>query len=77
MGEKDKFVLIYLDDITVYSSSHQNHLQHLKRVFLKCMRFGISVNTKKSQFVLNEGKLLGHILSAAGVQIDPERVKAI
>ena len=77
MGEKDKFVLIYLDDIIVYSSNHQNHLQHLKKVFLKCRRFGILVNPKKSQFALNEGKLLGHIVSAAGVHIDPERVKAI
>jgi hypothetical protein len=35
MGEKDKFVLIYLDDITVYSNSHDEHLKHLKIVFLK------------------------------------------
>jgi ribonuclease HI len=40
VGEKDKFVLIYLDDITVYSSSHEEHLKHLKRVFLKCRQFG-------------------------------------
>lgn len=33
VGEKDKFVLIYLDDITVYSSSHHDHLQHLKKCF--------------------------------------------
>lgn len=45
-GEKDKFVLIYLDDITIYSSNHKNHLQHLKKVFLKCRRLGISVNPK-------------------------------
>lgn len=77
MGEKDKFVLIYLDDITIYSSSHHDHLQHLKRVFLKCRRFGISVNPKKSQFTLEEGKLLGHVVSVAGVQIDLERVKEI
>jgi len=67
VGEKDKFVLIYLDDITVYSSSHQDHVQHLKKVFLKFRRFGISVNPKKSQFALEEGKLLGHIVSATGV----------
>jgi len=67
VGEKDKFVLIYLDDITVYSSSHQDHLQHLKKVFLKCRRFGISVNPKKSQFSLEEGKLSGHVVSVAGV----------
>eukprot|EP00253_Pinus_taeda_P002601 PITA_02601 len=77
MGEKDKFVLIYLYDITIYSSSHHDHLQHLKKVFLNCRRFGISVNPKKSQFALEEGKLLGHIVSAAGVRFDPERVKVI
>eukprot|EP00253_Pinus_taeda_P015253 PITA_15253 len=65
VGEKDKFVLVYLDDITIYSSSHQDHLQHLRKVFLKCRMFGISVNPKKSQFSLEEGKLLGHIVSTA------------
>eukprot|EP00253_Pinus_taeda_P009480 PITA_09480 len=65
VGKKDKFVLIYLDVITVYSSSHQDHLQHLKKVFLKCRRFGISVDPKRSQFALEEGKLLGHIVSTA------------
>jgi hypothetical protein len=77
VGEKDKFVLIYLDDITVYSSSHEEHLKHLKRVFLKCRQFGISLNPKKSQFALRKGKLLGHIVSAEGVMIDPARVEAI
>jgi len=77
VGDKDKFVLVYLDDIIVYSSCHQDHLQHLKKVFLKCRRFGISVNPKKSQFSLEEGKLLGHIVSAVGVKIDPKRVKEI
>ena len=36
VGEKEKFVLIYLDDIIVFSSSQKDHLQHLKKVFLKC-----------------------------------------
>eukprot|EP00253_Pinus_taeda_P008099 PITA_08099 len=56
---------------------HHDHLQHFKKVFLKCRKFGISLNPKKSQFALEEGKLLGRVVSAAGVQIDPERVKAI
>ena len=46
-------------------------------MFLKCRRFEISLNPKKSQFALEDGKLLGHVVSAAGVQTDPERVKAI
>ena len=77
VGLKDKFVLIYLDDLTVYSHSHEEHLQHLRRVFMKCRKFGISLNPKKSQFALSKGKLLGHIVSAEGVKIDPVRVEAI
>jgi hypothetical protein len=49
----------------------------LKRTFLKCRRYGISLNPKKSNFALKEGKLLGHIVSADGVKIDPKRVEAI
>jgi hypothetical protein len=77
VGEKDKFVLIYLDDIIVYSSSREEHLNHLKRVFLKCRQFGISMNPKKSQIALKKGKLLGHIVSTEGVKVDPARVEAI
>ena len=69
VGIKDKFVLIYLDDLIVYSHSHHDHLQHLRKVFLKCRRYGISLNPKKSHFALNEGNLLGHIVSAKGVKL--------
>jgi hypothetical protein len=75
--EKDKFVVIYLDDIIVYSKTDEKHLQHLERVFLKCLKFGVSLNPKKSHFALEEGKLLGHIISKDGIRIDPARVEAI
>ena len=75
--EKDKFVVVYLDDITVYSKSDEKHCEHLERIFLKCMKFGISLNPKKSHFALEEGKLLGHIISKDGIRIDPGRVDAI
>ena len=65
--EKDKFVVIYLDDITVYSKTDEKHLQHLERVFLKCIRFGVPLNPKKSHFALEEGNLLGHIISKDGI----------
>jgi hypothetical protein len=77
IGERDKFVVIYLDDITVFSGSDTEHCEHLKRVFLKCRKFGLSLNPKKSLFSMKEGKLLGHIVSAEGVRIDPNRVEAI
>ena len=77
VGLKDKFVLIYLDDLTVYSHSHHDHLQHLRKIFLNCKRYGISVNPKKFQFALKEVNILGHIVSAEGVKIDPVKVEAI
>ena len=77
VGLKDNFVLIYFDDLTVYSNSYEEHFQHLRRVFLKCQQFGISMNPKNSQFSLKEGKLLGYLFSAEGVNIDPVRVEAI
>ena len=77
VGLKDKFFLIYLDDLIVYSNIHEEHLHHLRRVFLKCRKFGISLNSKKSQFALSKGKLLGDIFSAKCVKIYPLRVEAI
>jgi hypothetical protein len=70
IGEKDKFVVIYLDDLTVFSRSDKKNCYHLRRAFLKCKRFGLSLNPKKSLFSMQEGKLFGHIVSAEGVRIN-------
>ena len=75
--EKDKFVVVYMDDITMYSRLDKEHIQHLEKVFLKCKRYGISLNPWKSNFGLEEGKLLGNIISKDGIKIDMERIKAI
>ena len=56
------FLVIYLDDITVFSKTDNEHLDHLRQVFIKCRKFGIFLNLKKSIFGLEEGKLLGHII---------------
>jgi hypothetical protein len=77
IGEKDKFVVIYLDEITIFLRYDKEHCHHLKKVFMKCRGFGLSLNPKKSLFSMGEGKLLGHIVSAEGVRIDPSRVEAI
>ena len=66
-----------MDDITVYSRSDREHIHHLEKVFIKCRKFGVSLNPKNSNFALEEGKLLGHLISKYGIKIDPERVSAI
>lgn len=71
------FLVVYQDDITVFSKSDSEHLDHLRKVFIQCRKFGISLNPKKTLFGLEEGKLLGHIISKDGIRIDPARIEAI
>ena len=51
-GERDKFVVIYLDDITVFSQSNDEHLKNLIQTFLKCRKYGLSLDPKKSHFAV-------------------------
>lgn len=76
-NEKDVFLVVYLDDLIVFSNSGEEHLYHLKIVFQQCREYDISLNPKKSMFAMDEGKLLGHIISKEGIRIDPARVEAI
>jgi len=75
--EKDVFLVVYLDDVTIFSHSDGEHLHHLRVIFQKCRKFRISLNPKKILFAMEEGKLLGHIISKDDIQIDPSQVKAI
>ena len=66
-----------MDDITVYSRFVKDHIRHLERVFINCKKYGISLNPRKSNFALEEGKLLGHNISKEGIRIDPNRLSGI
>ena len=50
---------------------------HLRQIFERCRKYGISLNPKKCVFAVTKGKLLGHIVSKKGISIDPERIKDI
>ena len=77
IGEQDNFVVIYLEEITVFSKGDIEHIEHLRRTFDKCRRYGLSLNPQKSMFALEEGKLLGHIVTKEGVKIDSKWVQVI
>eukprot|EP00253_Pinus_taeda_P032977 PITA_32977 len=76
-GLINKTVVVYLDDITVFSKKRSNHLHDSNQIFDRCRRYDISLNPKKSFFALNQGKLLGFIISKDGIYIDPDRIKEI
>jgi hypothetical protein len=70
-------VVVYLDDVTVYSKNKDDHLTHLRVVLLRCRKYDISLNPKKSIFAVEQGKLLGFIVSSDEMIIDPERTQVI
>ena len=73
----EKFVLVYLDHIIMYSKNATDHFGHLRQVFIKCREFSVSLNLSKCVFATNRGKVPGNIVSRDGQTIDLERVKAI
>jgi len=77
VGENDKFIVIYLDDMNIFSQNDEDHVKHMRQTLLKCRKYRLSLNPKKSYFAMEEGKLLGYTVSKEGVKIDPERVVAI
>ena len=76
-GLLNKFVVVYLDDIIVYSKIRKEHIPHLKAIFERCRRYGISLNPKKIIFSMEEGTMLGFVISLEGMTIDPGRVQSI
>eukprot|EP00253_Pinus_taeda_P022273 PITA_22273 len=76
-NEKDVFLVVYLDDLRVFSKSYEEHMYHLKTVLQMYRKYGLSLNPKRSLFAMEEGKLLGNIISKYGIRIDPTHVQVI
>jgi hypothetical protein len=72
-----KIIQVYLDDLIVYSKNRLDHFGHLRKVLMRCIKFGISLNPSKSIFGVTKGKLIGHIVSDSGISIDPKRITSI
>jgi hypothetical protein len=72
-----KFVIVFLDDILVYSKSEEEHEQHLRMV-LQVLR-GHKLYAKLSKCIFYRKKIhyLGHIISAVGIDVDPEKIEAV
>ena len=73
----DKFVVVYLDDILVYSKSEKEHEEHLRLILMKLREHRLYAKFSKCEFWISEVTYLGHVISAKGIAIDPEKVKAI
>ena len=69
--------MAYLDDIIIYSSTPEEHLQHIKTVFKKLRHAKLSMKLSKCHFFAKEIQYLGHILGVEGIKPVPAKTEAI
>jgi hypothetical protein len=74
---KFKYVVVYFDDIVVFSDSFEEHLQHLRSVFRILSDAGLQAKLSKCKFGLSEVSFLGFIIGGDGVKPDPATVRAV
>ena len=72
-----KYCVVYFDDILIYSKSLQDHEEHLRNVLGTLRKERLFGNLKKCMFCTDKVTFLGFIVTAQGVEVDPEKVKAI
>ena len=71
------FLKVYMDDLCVHSRNQSNHIEHLILVFEKCRVYRICLNLNKCEFIVCQGKILGHIVSTNGISTYKEKIKVI
>lgn len=70
-------VIVYLDDLIVFGRTLEEHEERLFKVLVRLEEFGLKVSIDKCQFCQEKVKYVGHIVSAAGISPDPEKVEAV
>jgi hypothetical protein len=77
MEELDKFVVVFIDDILIYSKSHEDHEHHLRIVLGRLRAHQLYAKLSKCEFWLEKIAFLGHILTAEGIEVDPSKVEVV
>ena len=73
----DRFVIVFIDDILVYSGSLEEHSEHLRIVLQTLRERQLYAMLSKCQFWLDRVAFLGHVIAAEGVSVDPQKIEAV
>jgi hypothetical protein len=77
MPKLDKFVVVFINDILIYSKNEEEHAEHLRIVLTRLREHRLYAKFSKCAFWLEEIQFVGHVLSAKGIVVNPSKVKDI
>jgi hypothetical protein len=77
MDYLDKFIVVFIDDILVYSQNEQEHKEHLRKVLQRLRDCQLYAKLSKCEFCISKVLFLGHIINQDGLAVDPKKVAAI
>jgi hypothetical protein len=77
MQELDKFVVVFIDDILIYSKNPKEHENHLRIVLQRLGDHHLYAKLSKCEFWLDTVKFLGHTISGDGISVDPSKVQEV
>lgn len=73
----DQFVIVYLDDILIFSKTREEHEEHIHKVLQALQDANLLVEPEKCQFEVQEVTFLGHIITPGNIRMDPDKISAI
>nr|KYP36797.1 Retrovirus-related Pol polyprotein from transposon opus [Cajanus cajan] len=73
----ENFIEVFMDDFTIYGYSFDTCLDSLERVLNRCIKTNLVLNFEKCHFMVEQGIVLGHIISSKGIDVDPSKISVI
>jgi hypothetical protein len=77
MLELDKFIVVFIDDILIYSKTLEDHVKHLHAILQRLRDHHLYAKFSKCEFWLDTVKFLGHTISKDGISVDPSKVQEV
>jgi hypothetical protein len=73
----NSFVVVYLDDILIFSRTWEEHMRHIQHVLITLRKHKLYANLEKFSFGMNMVQYLGYIVDENGVNVDPDKIQVI